>query len=134
MSRPTYRPFVVERHVAASRDVVWTSLLELLDRGLVRDAAVGDERVLSFEPPWRRVGRLESPPIALVEHTVALREDGDETHIVWALICEAPTTDEAEAAAEPVLERLRRAVTAWADTLASAATAVSAIEGRSADG
>jgi hypothetical protein len=112
--KPTYRTFVVERHVAEPRAAVWTRLVALIDGGLV-DLP---ERLLSFEPPWRRVGRLDLAPLGLVEHTVALRDDGDDCHLVWAALAEIPVPApdrEPDPAIEAALARLHTAITAYAD-------------------
>ena len=115
MPKPTYRTFVVERHCPDRRDVVWSRLVAQLDAGLVDLPEV----VLSFEPPWRRVGRLDLAPLPLVENTVALRDDGAECHLVWAALAEIPAAaaDDAVLAADvdASLARLHGAVTAWAD-------------------
>jgi hypothetical protein len=113
--KPTYKTFVVERHVPAPRDAVWQHLTALLDDGIVAAAHVGTEVVLSFEPPWRRAARLELGPLALVEHTVAIRDAGDSCHLVWAYIAEPPEGD--DPAAEAALAGLQAALTAWADAV-----------------
>jgi hypothetical protein len=113
--KPTYKTFVVERHVPAPRDAVWRHLTALLDDGIVAAARLGAEAVLSFEPPWRRAARLELTPLALVEHTVAIRDDGDSSHLVWAYIAEPPEDD--DPAAEAALARLQAALTSWADAV-----------------
>jgi hypothetical protein len=122
VQKPIYRTFVVERHVAARRVLVWDRLVDLLDGGLVRDAGVA-ERVLSFEPPWRRAARLDAASVRFAEHTVALRDDGDDTHVVWALVAEVAPPGAPDAAddaqVEAALAPLRDAVTSWADALAA---------------
>jgi hypothetical protein len=113
--KPTYKTFVVERHVPAPRDAVWRHLTALLDDGIVAAARVGPEVVRSLEPPWRRAARLDLAPFALVEHTVAIRDDGDTCHLVWAYIAEPPEDD--DPAAEAALSRLQAALTSWADAV-----------------
>ena len=105
--KPTYRTFVAERHVEAPRAAVWAALVGLLDAGGVGPAAaaVGAERVLSFEPPWRRSARLEVEGAGLVEHTVAIRDDGETSHLVWAYLVEQPT-DPADAVSVRLLADL----------------------------
>jgi hypothetical protein len=130
VARPTYRTFVAERHVDAPRSTVWAKLVDLLEAGLTTDGGLGPERLLSFEPPWRRVGRFELPPLGVVDHTVALRDDGDETHVVWAYVAEWPFAapeDAGVAAADAVLARLQVALTSWADTLAASAAGGEAV-------
>jgi hypothetical protein len=113
--KPTYKTFVVERHVPAPRDAVWRHLTALLDDGIVAATHVGNEAVLSFEPPWRRAARLELAPLALVEHTVAIRDDGNSCHLVWAYIAEPPEGDDIDV--DAVLTRLQAALTSWADAV-----------------
>ena len=63
--------------------------------------------------------------VRFAEHTVALRDDGDETHVVWALVAEVAPPDAPDAAddarVEETLAPLRDAVTSWADAVASPA-------------
>lgn len=110
--KPSYRTLVIERHVQAPRDRVWAVLDRLLADGVIGAAAsgVGAERVLSHEPPWRRATRVELPPLPLVEHTVAIRDDGDECHLVWAYVAEPPQDEADSAAADAALAALERAL------------------------
>jgi hypothetical protein len=116
--RPTYKTFAVERHVGAPRTAVWEHLWSLLDAGLVADAGFS-ESVLSLEPPWRRAARLDLAPFPLAEHTVALRDDGDECHLVWAYVVQPPEPVGDGDGADAALARLQSALTAWADRIAS---------------
>jgi hypothetical protein len=110
--KPTYKTFVVERHVDRPRALVWPRVATVV--------ADGDDELVSFEPPWRRVGRLHEPSLGLVEHTVALRDDGDSCHLVWAYLAEVPSADDLPADVQEALDRLRSTVTAWADRAATA--------------
>ena len=107
--KPSYKTFVVERHIPAPRDAVWANLTALLDGGMI------DDEVLSLEPPWRRAGRLDAPPLRLAEHTVAIRDDGEHCLLVWAYLAEPPEDDDADV--EPALARLQSALTSWADAV-----------------
>jgi hypothetical protein len=115
MAKPVYKTFVVERHRAEPRDTTWARVVAATERGLV-----AGEQVLSLEPPWRRVARLDRPALGLVEHTIAIRDDGDECHLVWACIAEVPAADELPPAVDAALRALHTDVTAWADAIAPA--------------
>jgi hypothetical protein len=121
--KPTYRTFVAERDVEATRDVVWAALVELLDAGAIGPGAagVGRERVLSFEPPWRRSARLEVDEVGLVEHTVAIRDDGATCHMVWAFLVEQPIDPPAPAFDRLVVE-LEQILTASCERVATTVT------------
>jgi hypothetical protein len=121
VAKPSYKTFVVERQIPAPRAAVWPTLVELLDAGLVDRSAVGAEHVLSLEPPWRRAARLDLAPFLLAEHTVALRDDGDECRLVWAYVTEPPAGEDARV--DAALARLQDALTAWADQVAARSTA-----------
>jgi hypothetical protein len=90
----------------------------------VAEGDVGPERLVSFEPPWRRVARLDVAPFGFVEHTVAIRDDGAECHLIWAAVGEVPpaAADDPALAAQvdTALARLQAAVTVWADRCVSA--------------
>jgi hypothetical protein len=130
--RPTYRSFVVERHVHAPRALVWQALLDFLGRVGNGYAVLGDpaphgagaekhfrlaqwdliERTLSFEPPWRRVYEIVAgAPIARYQGTTALRDDGDECHLVWSYLAEAHV----DGSSDEFLERAKAAITTAAD-------------------
>lgn len=127
--KPSYRTFAVEQHVDAPRSVVWDQLVALLAAGDVgpvrsRGVAAGSEEVLSFEPPWRRVARMHVDGLAFAEHTIALRDDVDSCHLVWAFVIEPPpadapppVADSFEAALEQVMAALRASVRIVAETV-----------------
>ena len=133
--RPSYRTFVVERHVAAPRPVVWQALLDLLAAAgyekpgdpaphgtgaRIRfrlDGAEYLEEVLSFEPPWRRVYEMiEGAPVKLYQGTTAIRDDGDESHLVWSYLVD-PGDDPA---VDAYLERVQLALQHAVDRIAAA--------------
>jgi hypothetical protein len=130
--RPSYKTFVVERHVFAPRDAVWRALLEFLLEVTKGYTVPGDppphgpgaevhfrlgewdlvERTLTLEPPWRRVYEIiEGAPVKLYQATTALRDDGDECHLVWSYLAEV----HADGSSDDFLARARAAVTAAAD-------------------
>jgi hypothetical protein len=121
--KPTYRTFVAERHLDVPRDVAWSAVVRLLDAGEIGPAAtgVGVERVLSLEPPWRRSARLEVGAAGLVEHTVAIRDDGATCHLVWAYLVEQP--DEHDDGFDRLLEDLASSLSAACDAAARAVEA-----------
>jgi hypothetical protein len=115
MPKPVYKTFVVERHRPEPRAATWARVVAATEQGLV-----AGEQVLSVEAPWRRVGRLVRPPLGLVEHTVAIRDDGDECHLVWAYVAEVPTADELAPEVDAALGALQADLTGWADAVAPA--------------
>lgn len=121
--KPTYRTLVVEQHVDAPRSRVWDVLERLLGEGTIGPVAagLGTERVLSHEPPWRRVARVELPPLPLVEHTIAIRDDGDECHLVWAYVAEPPQDPADSAATDAQLARLEGALRDGVERVVAAA-------------
>ncbi len=45
------------------------------------------ETVLSFEPPWRRAYKVEGDTgLDLYHGTFAIRDDGDECHLIWGVV------------------------------------------------
>jgi hypothetical protein len=125
--KPTYRTFVAERHLDVPRDSVWSAVVGLLDAGEIGPAAsgIGVERVLSLEPPWRRSARLEVGAAGLgaqglVEHTVAIRDDGATCHLVWSYLVEQPD----EQADAPAVDAFDRLLEALASSLSAACDAV----------
>jgi hypothetical protein len=122
--KPSYRTFVVERHVPAPRERVWQALTGLLESGEAGPAGAGvaPEFVLSFEPPWRRAARLDVAGAELVEHTVALRDDGASCHLVWAYVAR-PLDDVATAGFDQALRELEYALPQSCDRVAAVAAA-----------
>ena len=118
-----HRSASLERHVRATRDHTWATLLAELESatGYVEP---GDpplvETVISFEPPWRRVYRLEGDTgLDLYEGTFALRDDGDECHLAWAVVADPEPSTEGEA----FLERTIAATGGFLDRVVAAAEA-----------
>ena len=130
--RPSYKTFVVERHIAAPRNIVWHTLLDFLSDVAHGYTVPGDppphgagaeihfrlgqwdlvERTLSLEPPWRRVYEIVSgAPVKLYQATTALRDDGSECHLVWSYLAEALD----DGSSDEFLERARAAITTAAD-------------------
>lgn len=101
-----YTTFTLERHVSVPRQVLWDTLLEFLGGeatggyvedgdpaphgpGSVKRFVLDDweltEVTLSLEPNWRRVYEITSgAPVALYQGTIALRDDGPESHLAWS--------------------------------------------------
>jgi hypothetical protein len=126
--RKSYKTFVVERQVTTTRERVWTTLVALLDAGEVGPSTLQgvEERVLSFEPPWRRAARIDLAPFPFAEHTIAIRDDGDDCRLVWASLVE-PVADPAQLGeADAVLERLHEAQREWIERAATEAEAARA--------
>jgi hypothetical protein len=139
--RPTYRTFVIERHLAVPRDDAWQALLELLEGAghertgtppphgvgarirFTLDSTEMVEETLSFEPPWRRVYEMvEGAPVALYQGTTAIRDDGPECHLVWSYLVDPGDLPEPELDAflDRVQTALHRAVDRIAQRLAAA--------------
>lgn len=136
-----HRSASLERHVRATRDHTWATLLAELESatGYVEPGdppphgvgavlhvpfdPVGPplvETVISFEPPWRRVYRLEGDTgLDLYEGTFALRDDGDECHLAWAVVADPEPSTEGEA----FLERAIAAIGGFLDRIVAAAEA-----------
>jgi hypothetical protein len=119
-----YKTFVVERHVRAPRRQVWQALGELVGERAEKHFRIDVwdlvERTLSFEPPWRRVYEIVSgAPVRRYQGTTALRDDGDECHLIWSYLAEP----HADGSSDDFLERAKTALTTAADLVASRATA-----------
>lgn len=116
--RPTYRPFVTERFVAAPRERVWEALLDFLDAGTGGYDVAGDpaphgpgatkrfafgewqltEVTVSLEPPWRRVYAItEGAPVRSYQGTTVLIEEPGGTRLVWSCLVEPLDGDASEA-------------------------------------
>jgi hypothetical protein len=80
-----WRTTMRERHVAAPRARAWEALLAQLGE---------DEGDLSVEPPWRHVRQVMVDGVDRAETTVAIRDDGAESHLAW---CAGTTADDDEA-------------------------------------
>ena len=118
-----HRSASLERHVRATRDHTWATLLAELESA-TGDVEPGDpplvETVISFEPPWRRVYRVEGDTgLDLYEGTFALRDDGDECHLAWAVVADPEPSIEGEA----FLERAITTIGAFLDRVVAAAEA-----------
>ena len=130
--RPSYKTFVVERHIGAPRAVVWHTLLDFLLEVARGYTVPGDpaphgpgaeihfrlgqwdlvERTLTLEPPWRRVYEIVAgAPVKLYQATTALRDDGDECHLVWSYLADAHD----DGSSDEFLGRARAAITTAAD-------------------
>jgi hypothetical protein len=136
--RPSYKTFVIERHVPAPRARVWAALLDLLARSgyehegdpaphgvgarirFALDGVEYAEETLSFEPPWRRVYQMvDGAPVALYQGTTALRDDGDTCELVWSyLVDPGPGPSEL---IDAYLARVQLALHHAVDRVASAA-------------
>ena len=137
-TRISYKTFVIERLVAAPRDVVWRELLALVGAGgysVEGDPAphgpgaqvrfhLGDyaltEETLSLEPPWRRCyAVIEGAPVALYQGTATIRDDGATCLLVWSYLAD-PGGDER---ADAFLERAQQALSTAVERIATAAEA-----------
>lgn len=126
--RPSYKTFVIEREVAAPRQVVWDALVDMLER-VAPGASTGEvaftigdydlvERTLSFEPPWRRAYEIvQGAPAKLYQGTITVRDDGPSCLLVWSYLCEANDDGSTDA----FLEKVQGSLTRAADGLARAA-------------
>ncbi len=143
-NRASYQTFVIERPVAAPRDLVWHALLELLTTtGYVADGdppphgpgatlafGLGDhdlvEQTLSFEPPWRRCYAIVAgAPVALYQGTTTIRDDGPTCLLVWSYVADPGDHDGAAAFLERAQLALHTAtehVAAVAEARAAAST------------
>ncbi len=89
MAKPTYRTLVHERPVAAPRTVTWDAVLVFLASPAAADAGFG-QRVLSLEPPWRRVAEIVDPTdVRMHQTSITLRDDGDTCLLVWSALMES---------------------------------------------
>jgi hypothetical protein len=95
----TWCTIMRERHVAAPRPRTWSALL----------AHGGEEEGadLSVEPPWRRVGQRDG-----VQLTVAIRDDGPESHLVWCAGSADVPVDDLAARGEALLAAVAAAAEA----------------------
>ena len=107
----------LERHVRAPREHTWHVLLDTIESatggyvvegdppphgaGAVLHLTVGPdqpplvETVLSFEPPWRRAYQVEGDTgLDLYQGTFALRDDGDECHLAWAVVIDPEPSEQ----------------------------------------
>jgi hypothetical protein len=121
-TRPVYKTFVVERHVAVPRIDVWQALLGLVGQEPEKHFRIEAwdlvERTLSFEPPWRRVYEIvQGAPVVRYQGTTALRDDGDECHLIWSYLAEP----RADGSSDAFLERAKQALTTAADLVAASA-------------
>ena len=84
------------------------------------DAAPLVETVISFEPPWRRVYEVEGDTgLDLYQGTFALRDDGDECHLAWAVVVDPEPSEQGEA----FLELALTVIGGFLDTVVAAAEA-----------
>jgi hypothetical protein len=137
-ARPSYKTFVVERPVAAPREVVWRELLALVGAagydvegdppphgpGATLRFRLGDydltERTISCEPPWRRSYTItEGAPVALYEATTNIRDDGPTCLLVWSYLADPGGHEGADA----FLERAQQALRTATELVAKAAEA-----------
>ena len=133
-TRPSYKTFVVERPVAAPRDIVWRELLALVGSGgyvvpgdpaphgpgarvtLRLDDHDLVEETLSLEAPWRRCYEMvEGAPVTLYQGTTTIRDDGDRCLLVWSYLADLGPDPRAEAFLERCQQALRTATELVAD-------------------
>lgn len=120
--KKTYTTFVIEREIAAPRQVVWDALVHLQPEEW---AGNHPARIITVEPPWRRVYELEGAPVALFQGTVALRDDGPSCHLVWAALVDPLPGG----ASEAFIEAARTTLTNAVDRLAEGARAAESAGG-----
>ncbi|MDG2907205.1 MAG: SRPBCC family protein [Acidimicrobiales bacterium] len=104
--RRTYTSIVIEREIAAPRQVVWDALLDMIATATGGFVVEGEpaphglgavfefgmdglsfrEEVISFEPPWRRVYELTGAPVALYQGTTAITDRGDSCLLAWSIV------------------------------------------------
>ena len=120
--RRAYTSIVIEREIAAPRQVVWDALLDMIATATGGSVVEGEppphglgavfefgtdgmslsEEVISFEPPWRRVYEL-----------TAITDRGDSCLLAWSLVIE-PLPD---GASDAFLEVAEAFLTGFADRL-----------------
>ena len=131
--RRAYTSIVIEREIAAPRQVVWDALLDMIATATGGSVVEGEppphglgavfeigtdgmslsEEVISFEPPWRRVYELTGAPVALYQGTTAITDRGDSCLLAWSLVIE-PLPD---GASDAFLEMAEAFLTGFADRL-----------------
>lgn len=107
----------LERHVLATRSRTWDVMLREIESAVGPYLVEGEpaphgvgaelnllfdpskppllETVLSFEPPWRRVYSVEGDTgLDMYEGTFAIRDDGDECHLVWGVVVDPEPSDQ----------------------------------------
>lgn len=108
----SYRTATLERTLPVPRSRAWAALVDAIaDRtsGLDLASPLGavTEVVLSDEPPWRRVARLDGEhPSGLVQTSFTIRDDGDTCLVAWSCLVDPTDVDPA------TLDTLVRVVTA----------------------
>jgi len=105
-ARKQYTTVVVERQIAAPREVAFGALCDLISEATGGYAVDGDpsphglgarlefsmgdldlvEEVISFEPPWRRVYELAGAPVALYQGTTLFTDQGPTCLMAWSLL------------------------------------------------
>ena len=107
MAKKKYATWTLEQHVMAPRTVAWETLLKFVAAVSGRYTTEGSpaphgagavlqfpfdgveltERVVTLEPPWRRVYEItDGAPVAFYQGTTTIRDDGDECHIAWCAV------------------------------------------------
>ena len=127
--RRAYTSIVIEREIAAPRQVVWDALLDMIATATGGSVVEGEppphglgavfefgtdgmslsEEVISFEPPWRRVYELSGAPVALYQGTTAFTDQGDTCLMAWSVLVEplpGGASDEFLAMVRPFLDGL----------------------------
>jgi len=94
-----YRTATLEQVLPVPRSVAWEAIGSVAagrgDIALGEPPVVVDEVVLSDEPPWRRVVRLDGGhPSPLCQTTITVRDDGDTCLFAWSCLID-PTGVEA---------------------------------------
>ena len=104
--RKEYTTVVVERQIAAPREVAFGALCDLISEATGGYAVDGDpsphglgarlefsmgdldlvEEVISFEPPWRRVYELTGAPVALYQGSTLFTDQGGTCLMAWSLL------------------------------------------------
>ena len=131
--RRSYTSIVIEREIAAPRQVVWDAFLAGIEEatggydiegdppphglgatlGLTLGGETLCEEVISFEPPWRRVYELTGAPVGMYQGTTAITDRGDSCLLAWSLVVD-PLPD---GASDSFLEVAEAFLTGFVDRL-----------------
>jgi hypothetical protein len=97
--RISYRTATLELPLAVPRDVAWAAVqagaaARADGVTLAPSLPPVTEVVLSDEPPWRRVVRLDGDhPSPLCQTTITIRDDGDRSLVAWSCLIDPTGVD-----------------------------------------
>lgn len=113
-----YRTATLERELPVGRASAWAAVTGIT-------ATRFAEVILSDEPPWRRVARLDGDhPSPLCQTSITIRDDGDRCLVAWSCLVD-PTGVEGEAL-DDLVARLTADGARLLDRLAEAVAAPTA--------